>query len=498
MFSKANITEDLSMNTIRSDAASDSLLTWELIDWGKCEKVVRGLQRQIAKSANNQQWRKVRLLQDKLVNSLSAKLLAVRRVSEKNQGKRTAGVDGIVWLTPETKLSGALSLTKKGYKPSPLKRIYIPKKNGKKRPLSIPTIRDRAMQSLYLLALEPVAEVWADKRSYGFRPFRSCQDAIEQTFNSLSMKDNAQWVLEGDIEGCFDNIDHGRLVENIPMDKTILTMWLKARVILNGELSWLESGTPQGGTISPCLSNMTLDGLERMLTEEFPNKKRRRLEGIQQRGFKVNFVRYADDFIITGESKELLENEVRPRVETFLAERGLRLSPDKTKITDIYDGFDFLGFNIRKYQNNTLIIKPSKDGVQSLLRKVKGIIRAMRPAKQEDLITALNPVIRGWGNYYKHCVCKDTFRTIDHLIWQKLWRWCCRRHPNKGKFWIKSKYFYAKDGRDWLFGERGEFSLVRLGAIKVDRHVKIRMDANPYLPEWFDYFEKRISDLQTE
>jgi RNA-directed DNA polymerase len=329
-------------------ASSTHEVHWHSINWAQCHQTVRRLQTRIVKATQEGRHGKAKALQWLLTHSFSGKALAVKRVTE-NQGRNTSGVDRETWPTPKAKSQAILSLKRRGYKPLPLRRVYIPKSNGKMRPLGIPTMKDRAMQALYLLALEPVAETKADKNSYGFRPQRSTADAIGQCFCALGRKTSTQWILEGDIKGCFDNINHDWLLESIPTDKVILKKWLKAGYIDKRTLFATDAGTPQGGVISPTVMNMTLDGFEGMLRKRYPKNK----------PVKINFIRYADDFIITGSSKELLENEVKPLVEQFLSARGLELSQEKTRITHIDEGFDFLGQNIRKY-NGKLLIKPSK------------------------------------------------------------------------------------------------------------------------------------------
>jgi len=277
------------------------------------------LQARIVKATREGRWGKGKALQRLLTHSLSGKALAVKRVTE-NQGKRTSGVDGVLGTTPAAKLKATESLQHHGYSPLPLRRVYIPKANGKQRPLGIPVMYDRAMQALYLLALKPIAETTADPNSYGFRPERSTADAMNQCFKVLSRKCSPQWILEGDIEGCFDHISHSWMGKNIPMDKTVLHKWLKAGYVEKRILFPTEAGTPQGGVASPTLANMTLEGLERLLAKHFPREK---WKDSKKWTPKVNLVRYADDFIITGDSRELLENEVRPLVEQFWRERGL-------------------------------------------------------------------------------------------------------------------------------------------------------------------------------
>src|SRR5918999_1413925 len=287
-------------------AFSDPKVIWSAIKWNRVYRNVRRLQARIVKTTQAKRWGKVKALQHLLTRSFSAKVLAVRRVTE-NKGKKTPGVDGEVWNTPEKKSQAINELKQHGYQPSPLKREYIPKANGRHRPLSIPTMLDRTMQTLYLQALDPLAECQADPNSYGFRSERSTADAIEQCHIVLSNRGGAEWILEGDIGSCFDTIAHEWLEAHIPMDKPILHKWLKAGFIEEDILKPTGSGTPQGGPASPVLANLTLDGLEKKLREKYPKASN------LSRRVKVNLVRYCDDFIITGSSKELLEKEVKPQ-----------------------------------------------------------------------------------------------------------------------------------------------------------------------------------------
>jgi len=313
-------------------ASSGKADTWDQINWSQCVRNVRRLQARIVKATVEKRWGKVKALQRLLTCSFYGKALAVKRVTD-NQGKRTSGVDGRLWLTPASRQKAIDTLRRHGYQPQPLRRVYIPKANGKLRPLGIPTMKDRAMQALHLLALLPVAETTADRNSYGFRPGRSTADAIEQCYLMLASKWRARWVLEGDIRGCFDNIQHEWMLGHIPTDKKLLRQWLKAGFVEKRILFPTEAGTPQGGIISPTLANLTLDGLEPLLKETFSKTRKPSPQ--------VNLIRYADDFIITGITKELLENEVKPLVEQFLRDRGLQLSPEKTCITHIEQGFVF-------------------------------------------------------------------------------------------------------------------------------------------------------------
>jgi RNA-directed DNA polymerase len=417
--------------------ASSAALSWEAVDWQAVAMQVRRLQLRIAKATREQRWGKVKALQWLLTHSLAAKLLAVKRIGQ-NRGRNTAGIDGVTWKTPQQKWQAALALRRKGYQAQPLRRIYIPKKNGKQRPLSIPTMSDRAMQALQLLALEPVAEMTGNRNAYGFRPKRSTADAISQCFNALARKQSPQWILEGDIKACFDQISHDWLKANIPMDKTILEKWLGAGYVEEQTVFPTLAGTPQGGIASPTLANMTLAGLEQVAIKAAP------------RHHKINVVIYADDFVITGSSKEVLETQVKPAVEAFLLERGLMLSPEKTQITHINEGFDFLGFSIRKYQGK-LLTKPAKQSIQSLLADMRAIIKTNPTAKTEHLIRLLNPKLRGWTNYYRHAVAKKSFSRIDHQLFLMLIVWINRRHPNKSAHWKRNRYFRRQGLRNWLF-----------------------------------------------
>ena len=481
----------------KSCASPAQAQSWETIDWAKANAYVKKLQMRIVKAQKSGHFSKVKSLQWLLTHSFYAKALAVKRVTS-NPGKKTAGVDHELWTTPQAKLEAISTLKRRGYQPQPLRRVYIPKKNGKMRPLSIPTMKDRAMQTLYKFALEAVAETYADPNSYGFRPGRSTHDAIEQCFTCLNKGKSPVWILEGDIKGCFDHISHEWMLENIPMDTQILEKWLKCGFVDNKHLfPSTGEGTPQGGAISPTLMNMTLDGLERVLQDRLPT--RQHINGTIHFN-KMNFVRYADDFIITGESQKFLKYEVLPIVREFLAIRGLQLSEEKTVITHIDDGFDFLGQNIRKY-NGKLLIKPSNAAVKSFLSKVRKIVKSSKSATQEQLIRRLNPVIRGWVNYHRYVVSSEVFSKVDYQIFKCLWQWAKRRHNHKGHKWVAKRYWHHIDNRVWTFAvqlnrsnpkEEPEYlSLVYATNTKIIRFKKIVAEANPYDERWNGYYEER-------
>lgn len=460
-------------------------LQWKGIDWKQAEENVNRLQIRIVKATLEQKWRLVKRLQYLVTHSFYAKALAVRRVST-NKGKKTPGIDGVVWSTDREKIEAVMRLNPQTYHASALKRVYIEKFGKKeKRPLGIPTMKDRSMQALQLLALEPVAETTADRISFGFRKYRSPEDAREYAFSVLSRKDSAQWILEGDIKSCFDKISHQWIADNIPTDKRILKEFLKCGYVEKGRLYPTEEGSPQGGVISPTYANMVLDGLEPMILGVYWANKKGTVSVKNNRN-KVHVVRFADDFIVTAANKKALE-EIREMISDFLVPRGLKLSEEKTLITHIDDGFDFLGWNFRKYKGK-LIIKPSRKSVEKVTKAISCIIKDNHTAPQEMLIRKLNEVTKGWADYHHSACAKSTYGKLDHRIWEMLWKWAKRRHPNKGKHWIKERYWKTHKGRKWSFMTEKNI-LFLMSDMPIVRKGQIALNKNPFLEK--AYYEER-------
>ena len=482
---------------IEADKKVITHINWLAVDFDIVEQSVKILQNRIVKAKLASRTRMVKKLQSLLVKSLNARILAVKRVSE-NKGKNTAGVDGKLLDTniKKSKYVADLKIKLPDYKSMPLKRIEIPKKNGKLRPLGIPTMFDRSIQALYKLALEPIAEVVADKNSYGFRPKRSTQDAMKQVWLCTSKKNGGEWILEADIKGCFDNISHQWMYDNIPLDNRLLKQWLKSGFIKDDTLFPTDAGTPQGGIISPILANMVLDGIEDIV-KNHKARFQKMVNGviIYRHTNRLNFIRYADDFVITGRTPEDLRL-VQKDIEKFLNIRGLELSKEKTHITNNRDGFDFLGFNFRKYPNDKVIVTPTKDGIKSFKSKIKEIFKKYNSSSLTILITKLNPLLRGWANYYRFVNSKVIFSKLDSYIWRKSLNWMKRIHQRRETKKYYKQYFkpfpnyksdVLSDGREFVY---------RLSTLQLKEFIKIKSEANPYDTSFDDYFIKRYFTLK--
>lgn len=468
---------------------------WSAIPWRKLERKVYKLQKRIYKAASRGDKKLVRKLQRLLEKSWSSKCIAVRRVTQDNQGKKTAGVDGVKSLNDKARLElvGQLKVPSKA---KPARRVWIPKPGRiEKRPLGIPTMYDRALQGLVKLALEPEWEAYFEPNSYGFRPGRGCHDAIQAIF--LSIRQKPKWVLDADIAKCFDRINHTALLEKINTSPTFrrqIRTWLKAGVVDAGEFKDTFEGTPQGGVISPLLANIALHGLEEHVVGTLA-------QTINERR-ALTVVRYADDFVVMHKDRQIVE-AAQKLINEWLSDMGLELKSEKTRLTHTLTGeepgFDFLGFNIRQYpvgQINSAknghgkllgyknLIKPSKKSIEKHKKRLSEIVTKHRGAPQIALISKLNPIIKGWANYFKTGVSKETFSYLDYYLWTILFKWGKHRHPNKSKHWIANKYWSVHRGNGWIFSEKTEegkvITLKKHASTEIVRHVKVKGTASPF------------------
>jgi RNA-directed DNA polymerase len=478
------------------NGTEDVILEWDAINWRLHEDNVRQLRRRIFKAAQEQDLARVRSLQKMMLRSWSNTLLSVRQVTQRNTGRKTAGIDGEVALTSPARMALAVRVHHSihSWDPVPVKRVYVPKANGKLRGLGIPVIMDRCHQNRAKNALEPEWEARFEPRSYGFRPGRSCQDAIEAIYDTCKGRGAARvWTLDADLAAAFDRLDHDHLMSSIGLfpARGMVRAWLKAGVFEPGKgFAPTEDGSPQGGVISPLLLNVALHGLEEAAGVRYST-------GASAGKIKRNHpvvIRYADDLVVCCHTRQQAE-QVKAQLAEWLAPRGLAFNEDKTRIVSLQAGYDFLGFNVRRYRNGKLLIKPSKAAVRRVKRKLAEQMRRLRGQNVSAVLAAICPITRGWASFYRSVVSKETFNSVDDYLWKLTYKWACRTHPNKPRHWVSKRYFgqFNPFRRNmWVFGDVASGAYLPLMVwTPIVRHRKVIGGASPDDPALTDYWNQR-------
>ncbi|MCR8580018.1 group II intron reverse transcriptase/maturase [Streptomyces sp. Isolate_219] len=470
-------------------------LDWHSIDWASTEGNVRRLRQRIFKATQEGDLKKVRNLQKLMLRSRSNTLVSVKRVTQQSKGRKTAGIDGERALTPQARARMAVDIDQQTqpWRARPVKRVYIPKSNGKQRPLGIPVMRDRVIQARVKNALEPEWEARFESRSYGFRPGRGCHDAIQAIFSTAKGKAaKRQWVLDADLAAAFDRIDHDHLLDGVGgfPARELVRQWLKAGVVDNGRFTRTDEGTPQGGVISPLLLNIALHGMEEAAGVRFATRKGKVMWAAK--GTPI-LVRYADDFAVFCTSKEEAET-VKSRLGDWLEPRGLRFNEEKTRILHLSEGFDFLGFNVRRH-GDSLIITPSKDAVKRIRDRLRSEMQSLLGQNIMVVLRRLSPIVRGWSAYYRTVVSSKTFSALDSYVWTLTYKWAKRTHPKKSKHWIVNKYFgrlNRSKNNNWVFGDRTTGAhLPKFAWTNIRRHRLVKGKSSPDNPALGDYWSQR-------
>ena len=499
--------EELVMKyVINRTSAVSPRIDWKSINWNEVIEYVKKLRQRIFRAEQLGHHRKVRKLQRLMMRSKANLLLSIRKVTQINKGKRTAGVDGYKVLTPterETLYEQMKDYNLKSVKVKPVRRIYIEKKNSKKlRPLGIPVIKCRVYQNIVKNALEPQWEARFEPNSYGFRPKRSTHDAIANLFIKLNSRSTRKWIFEGDFKGCFDNLSHEHILTKIGSfpEARLVEKWLRAGYVDNDTFHGTDKGTPQGGVISPLLANIALHGMEKELGVEYRYRKDR--DSYTLKSNSIGIVRYADDFVAVCHTQKQA-NSMYEKMTKYLSDRGISLSAEKTKVTHIEEGFDFLGFSIRQYRNREnasktiLLIKPSKESVKKAKATIKDVFFRKKGRPVRELISELNPIIRGTGNYWRHIVSSKTYSGIDSYIWIKTRKFLNRSHPKKKWEWKVKRYFHPDHNgiskNKWILTDpkNKEIQLTKMAWIPIERHTMIKYDSSPDNPKLKQYFELR-------